>query len=419
MNADNSVSRLLIMISFSLPMICSCNSKENSEITKVLILSGKNNHEWQKTTPLIFKELEQSGLFETDVTNEPDTLRYESLIKYDVVLSNWNTWPDNDIRMSSQWESDFLRYIREGGGFVSVHAGSSLFYKWEEFHKIGIGRWGKETSHGQVIKGRIGGLDKSHPVTKGIRDFYIADEFWEKTEIHHGAKAIGSAIVSGDSEGHSINEPVLFYDHLNKGRCFFIALGHDERAIKNTGFKTLLLRATQWAAHREISADVPQWLKETPAYSAETLNWRQTDSTVCLRNKSGIVWQFNFNDRYGKPYFHPVATGTSLLTCVSPEDHPWHLGLWFSWKFINGINYWEYTDNQISKTKIYGSEGLTETEKVDIKKNGDFSSDILMDLNYRPAKGTSVLSENRNIHISPPYSDGSYYMDYETVFSTG
>jgi len=26
------------------------------------------------------------------------------------------------------------------------------------------------------------------------------------------------------------------------------------------------------------------------------------------------------------------------------EDHVWHLGYWFSWKYINGVNYWKPAD---------------------------------------------------------------------------
>ena len=74
-------------------------------------------------------------------------------------------------------------------------------------------------------------------------------------------------------------------------------------------------------------------------------------------NNSDIIWQYNFNNRFGKPYFHPVRVKNSTLTCVSPPDHPWHLGLWFSWKYINGVNYWEYLDDFKSEGTGYKSAG--------------------------------------------------------------
>ncbi len=41
----------------------------------------------------------------------------------------------------------------------------------------------------------------------------------------------------------------------------------------------------------------------------------------------------------GKPYFYPVNTTTGHnLVWLRPEDHPWHYGLWFSWKYGNRRN---------------------------------------------------------------------------------
>jgi len=49
-------------------------------------------------------------------------------------------------------------------------------------------------------------------------------------------------------------------------------------------------------------------------------------------------------DTCGHPYFHPVRTPAGhMLTNHAPSDHPWHGGLWFSWKEINGVNVWEGT----------------------------------------------------------------------------
>lgn len=43
-----------------------------------------------------------------------------------------------------------------------------------------------------------------------------------------------------------------------------------------------------------------------------------------------------------KSYFHPVRLpGGHVLTLDSPYDHYWHHGLYFTWKLINGFNFWE------------------------------------------------------------------------------
>jgi hypothetical protein len=46
-----------------------------------------------------------------------------------------------------------------------------------------------------------------------------------------------------------------------------------------------------------------------------------------------------------KPFIHPLRLpdGTTI-TEHEPADHIWHRGLWFAFKFVNGINYWEERD---------------------------------------------------------------------------
>jgi hypothetical protein len=43
-----------------------------------------------------------------------------------------------------------------------------------------------------------------------------------------------------------------------------------------------------------------------------------------------------------RPFLHPVRTPAGdVLTRDAPDDHPWHHGLWFTIKFVNGENFWE------------------------------------------------------------------------------
>jgi type 1 glutamine amidotransferase len=399
-------------------MLNSCSEPANDARIRVLILSGKNNHEWQKTTPLLARIYRDARLFSVSITELPDTLNYRELKKFDAVVSNWNTWPDNNIRLSEKWEKNFSRYIREGGGAVFIHAGASSFYGWDEYHHIGIGRWGKETRHGEQTKGKISDFDKNHPITKGLKDFWIIDEIWEKTDIDPEAKALATVTSADLQDGHIINEKTAFVSQTGKGRSFYTTLGHNERALLNSGLQTLLLRATEWVSGRNVTTRPPAEIDEGTLHLKNAMNWIQSDTTLILRNDSDKIWQFNFNNRFGKPYFHPLCINNSIITCASPPDHPWHLGLWFSWKFINGINYWEYLDNFKSEETGYKSAGITQITKYELIKNPDFSADIHLQLTYHPADSASLLDEVCNIHISPPSADGSYFIDNEHIFNS-
>lgn len=417
MHKDKIHSTILLLLPI-LMAIGGCRKSPDGERINILILSGKNNHEWQKTTPLLVKIYKNAGLFNVNVTDKPDTLNYNSLRKFDVLVSNWNSWPDNTFRMSTEWENDLLEYVRNGGGIVFFHAGASSFYGWKDYKQMGIGRWGINTSHGEPSKGKIYGFDQDHPITKGFKDFFIIDEIWEKTDIYPGITGLASVSASDEKDGHPVSEPAIFVNQTGKGRSFYTILGHDERALLNSGLQTLLLRAAQWCAGKPVTIPVPAEFSRKDKQTGNILTWDETDTSVAIKNHEDIIWKFNYNDRFGKPYFNPLYANNSSLTCISPPDHPWHLGLWFSWKYINGVNYWEYLDEFKSEETGYKSDGITEIKKIEINKNKDFSTGIMLNLLYHPEEGSPVLSEKCNINISEPKEDNSYFIDYDCTYES-
>ena len=413
----NILALSLFLVMFS-ATVCSfaSNDQFSSRPIKVLILSGSNNHEWKKTTPLLNRILDESGLFLTEITEKPDSMSYATWKKFDLIFCNANTWPDNAARLGSQWENDFSRYVREGGGTLFFHASASSFYGWDDFRKIGIGRWGKETFHNAPVVASLYNLDQKHPITKGLNGFRIMDEIWEKTELSDGAKAIGFLKATNARDGHAIDEPAIFVSQTGKGRNFFTILGHDERALLNSGMQTLLLRAAQWCAGRAVTVQPPMEMSTKKTDSKPKYSWVESDTTFTLLNHKETVWQFNYKDRFQRPYFHPLTVNNTLITCVSPPDHPHHLGMWFCWKYINHLNYWEYLNEYRSAKTGYKSEGATEIMDSKILRNPDYSADIRLSINYHPLKGEPVMSEERSYHVSVPAKDGSYFIDEDHLF---
>ncbi|TWT82675.1 hypothetical protein CA13_41380 [Planctomycetes bacterium CA13] len=147
--------------------------------------------------------------------------------------------------------------------------------------------------------------------------------------------------------------------------------------------------------------------------------WKTNDGSVALlaqktpTQKDEIVWQFHFGDTLTKPYFHPLnLPGGNTLTWASPDDHPWHYGLWFSWKFINGVNYWE-EDRATGK-----SNGTTDWNDVRVQLDSDHSARFEMDLTYHVPDQAPVLTEHRTIEIAPPNSLDDYTIDWTATFKS-
>ncbi len=141
------------------------------------------------------------------------------------------------------------------------------------------------------------------------------------------------------------------------------------------------------------------------------LEWERLPDSLALRQGGQIVWRFNFGAGETKPNFHPLAVpGGPDVSGYRPKDHPWHRGLWFSWKYINKVNYWE----EDRETGL--AEGKTEWPAPLIETQPDFSARLVLDLTYRPSNGPVVVTEHRVIEVSPPDRTGAYHLDWTMSF---
>ncbi|MCA9184421.1 MAG: PmoA family protein [Pirellulaceae bacterium] len=150
--------------------------------------------------------------------------------------------------------------------------------------------------------------------------------------------------------------------------------------------------------------------------------WQQSEHAIGLVDQGQVVWQYHFGEDLTVPYFDPVATaGGPSQTWNSPTDHPWHHALWFSWKYINGVNYWEHADDG-------RPAGRTTWSHVNVTARKDHSAVITMQCMYSPASGRTgrgsdesaakdiVLREDRTLRIDAPDSSGSYRIDWDSTF---
>lgn len=126
-----------------------------------------------------------------------------------------------------------------------------------------------------------------------------------------------------------------------------------------------------------------------------------------------ILWRFSFATNQGKPFFHPLSLpGGQSLTAFRPSDHPWHYGLWFSWKYINGVNYWE-------EDKTGKAQGTTRWDAPEITTRPDGSADIHLTVLYLSPTNTVWMTERRDIHVSAPEADGGVGLNWIANFTAG
>ena len=147
--------------------------------------------------------------------------------------------------------------------------------------------------------------------------------------------------------------------------------------------------------------------------STSRAEWRREPNSIAWLRGGAEVWRFVFDPREGKPHFAVLAPAGTNLVAAHPEDHVWHYGLWFSWKLINGVNYWE----ELGSPPL--AEGATRWAAPEIATQPDGAATIRLGVSYVRADGRVELSETRELRLSAPAADGGFSIGWSAHFVAG
>jgi type 1 glutamine amidotransferase len=214
-----------------------------TDTVNVVILTGASNHDWKTTTPLLKQLLEKSGWFKVDVITDPEMLTRKKLANYDVLMSNWNAFgKKKPPPWSKSLKTAYVEFVRNGGGHVVIHAGSSSFYNWADYHAIGCATWKGKTGHKQPHEFEVRITGDKHPLTRGLKNFKTTDELWFHPFVQPNANVLAESFSKTTGKW----EPTAITSQFGKGRCFTLLLGHNTETMQSHGFQSLLIRGTQW-----------------------------------------------------------------------------------------------------------------------------------------------------------------------------
>lgn len=270
---------------------------------KVLVVDGYGNHDWQRTTRLIRGILGRHGGFSVEVstaparTDDPVYQRWRPLFpQFDVVVQTCNDINGNGPLWPEQARKDFEAWVESGGGVFVFHSGNNAFAGWEAYDAmIGLG-W-RPRNHGTAI--RIlpdGTLDRiapgsgqatthgprtdrvvhrmgEHPIHAGLPQVWMTPQLEVYTHARGPARNLDVLSWAADP-ATAERWPVEWTVRYGKGRVYTSTFGHvwnDEKEPVNlrcAGFQTILVRALQWLAGREVDHGVPE---DFPAAAATSL----------------------------------------------------------------------------------------------------------------------------------------------------
>ncbi len=271
---------------------------------KILLITGQSNpyHDWTKSSPLVKKYLEETGLFTVDVATTPRRGADMSGFRPDfkpyaavVVVYEGDEWP-------AATKAAFVDYMKHGGGLVSIHDTDNAFPYWPEWNEmIGVGGWGfkadgsigaRDEKWGPKIRWRDGRmvLDDSpgkagthpaahdflvttrapdHPIMRGLPAAWMHPHDEIYSNLRGPAKNVTVLATAFPDPARfpgatGENEPMLMTITYGQGRVFHTTLGHvgpKDAApclpVTCVGFIFTLQRGTEWAATGNVTQAVP------------------------------------------------------------------------------------------------------------------------------------------------------------------
>jgi type 1 glutamine amidotransferase len=381
---------------------------ESTNAFSVLVFSKTLGYRHASITNGIaaIRELGSQNGFTVDATENSIVFTATNLARYATVVFLSVT---GDVLNPDQ-ESAFQSYVEGGGGLVAIHGAVfgplACEDKWAWYGEMFCCAF---TNHSQVAPAMVHLEDAAHASNAGLpAQWQRTDEWYNFTGTPRGCARVLATVDETTYTGGSMGKdhPMAWCRRVGQGRMWYTAMGHTESSFAEPLFQKHLLGGILVAAGRtpaDFSPNIP---------AANSFTWSREAGSLALAQTGKMVWQFNYGAHATKPCFHPVAVpGGPVLTWDRPPDHPWHHGLWFSWKFMGGVNYWE------EDAKTGEAQGQTTWREPQIETRPDFSARIVMDLSYRPAHGQTVLTEHRVIEISPPDNGDTYHQDWTMTFT--
>ncbi|MGW2233907.1 ThuA domain-containing protein [Streptomyces sp. NPDC001759] len=277
------------------------------------------------------RQLGSEGGFTVDATEDATAFTAKNLRRYDAVVFLSTT---GDVLDAAQ-QSAFEGYIRQGGGYVGVHAAADTEYDWAFYGGLAGAYF---QSHPAIQPATVDVEDRAHPATSGLaRTWSRTDEWYNyrsnpRDRAHVLASLDESSYTGGTMNG---DHPIAWCQNYRGGRAFYTGGGHTKESYAEPAFRQHLSGGIRWAVG-DAQADCRPENGYRPLFDGSTLDgWKQAgpgafepdgDGTLTSSGGMGLLWYAasDFSAYSLKLDWRTAGDDNSgVFVGFPPSDDPW------------------------------------------------------------------------------------------------
>ena len=215
-----------------------------------LILIGDQPHEPGHLEEGLRPVFEAAGVI-AHFTVDVNALSAHNLAKVQllVILRDGLMRPQRDIRSHFIWmkpeqERAIVAFVEGGGGFINLHNAMGLYPANGPYLNLVGGRY---IGHGPLERFQVEVVDTTHPVTRGVDSFFVADEQhtppYDEGRVHlllRNRSDDGKTAAAG------------WVREQGRGRLCHLANGHTLEALLHPMYQRLMCNAVRWCLRSEV-----------------------------------------------------------------------------------------------------------------------------------------------------------------------
>jgi type 1 glutamine amidotransferase len=194
-----------------------------------------------------FREMQSSGGFVAEDTEDPAQFTTDNLARFSVVVFLMTT---GDVLDNTQ-QAAFEAWVNAGGGYLGVHSASDTEYGWPFYGQL-VGAYFSQ--HPDIQTATVNIQTPTHPAVLGLPSpWNRLDEWYDFRTNPRGAVEVLATVDESSYSGGTMgaDHPMVWAHATPSGaRAFYTGMGHTKESYADPTFRQHLLAALRWVAGR-------------------------------------------------------------------------------------------------------------------------------------------------------------------------